>query len=64
MDDNDRVTVRLHPVVLEAVRRRQQMLQTTLTWLIEAALVELLRDDLPPGFRAGMPYRSSEDPET
>lgn len=55
--EEDRVTVRLHPAVLVCLDEQAAKLGTTRTWVIEAALVEMFRQELPPGFSAGMPSR-------
>ena len=54
-------SVRLHPLVHKALVSKANDLSTTVSWIIEAALVEAFRDALPPGFTAGMPHKEGKD---
>ena len=57
---------RLHPLLEECVERRADLLDTTQTWIVEMALVEMFRAELPAGFAPGMrmkPNPSSQKKE-
>jgi len=47
---------RLHPALDALVRQKAADLETTATWIVEAALAEYFHDDLPPGFAPAKPW--------
>ena len=59
MQKSDPVSIRLHPTLEGVVRNKAADLQTTVTWIVEAALADYFRDQLPPDFRPGMPWKRS-----
>jgi len=56
MARNDPHSVRLHPALEAVALKNARELNTSLTWIVEAALADYFRDSLPPGFRPGMPH--------
>lgn len=52
-------SIKLHPKVRLVVEKTAADLGTTISWVIEAALVERFKDQLPPGFVPGMPVKEA-----
>jgi len=50
-------SVKLHPKVRRAVEETATDLGVNMSWVIEAALVEYMRNKLPAGFMPGMPTK-------
>ena len=54
---------RLHPVIRRLLAKRAADLETTKTFLVESALAEMLKSDLPEGFVPGMPFKEDKEAE-
>ena len=54
---------RLHPILVQLIDEQSKKLETSRTWIIEAAVAEFLGDELRaryPHYRPGMPHREDK----
>jgi len=51
---------RLHPVLEQVVKHQAEGLGCTETFIVEQALVQMFKDQLPVGFEPGMRMRRSD----
>jgi hypothetical protein len=60
----DVTSYRIHPTLRSLITETAEDLQTSETWVIEAALGDYFRDKLAeraPEFRPGMPHKEPKD---
>lgn len=48
---------RLHPTLQKLIEKTAKGLNTSHTWVVEAALADYFRDELDPKFKPGMPHK-------